>query len=88
MVKSRMVQARVDPEIYDMITRAAALTHESVSGFVVRAACTEAGRVLARAGVTWMSAEQFDTIIGSLDDADPAPTLARVAGRRRPGGHA
>lgn len=58
-------------------------THESVSGFVIRAAQAEAERVLARTDVTLMPAEQFDAMITSLDEPDPAPNLARAAARAR-----
>lgn len=82
-VRSRRLEARVDPETDELISRAAALTHESISSFVVRAARDEAGRVLARADMTWMPAEQFDLVIDSLDHADPAPVLKRAASRSR-----
>jgi uncharacterized protein (DUF1778 family) len=77
------MEARVDPETYELITRAAELTQESVSGFVVRAARAEADRVLARVDVTALPAEQFDALIDSLDEADPAPTLAALHPHRR-----
>lgn len=82
-VKARRMEARVDAETDERITRAAAVTHESVSGFVVRAARAEADRVLMRADVTPMPAEQFDALIASLDEADTAPTLVRAAARSR-----
>ena len=81
-VKSRRMEARVDPETDELITRAAELTRESVSSFVIRAARDEASRVLARADLTWMPAEQFDLLITSLDHADPAPALERAVARR------
>ena len=77
------MEARVDPETDELITRAAELMQESVSGFVIRAARAEADRMLARTDVTVMPAEQFDAVIGSLAEADSAPTLARVATRPR-----
>lgn len=82
-VKTRRLESRVDPETDELITRAAELMQESVSGFVVRAARAEADRVLARGDVTAMPAEQFDSLIGSLDQADHAPTLAKAAARPR-----
>ena len=81
--KTRRMEARVDPETDELITRAAELMHEPVSGFVIRAARAEADGVLARTDVTVMSAEQFDAVIGSLEEADPTPTLDRVATRPR-----
>lgn len=82
-VRSRRVEARVDPETSEEIARAAAVTSESVSAFVVRAAKAEAGRVLSRAEVTPMPSEQFDAMIAALDTADAAPRLARAAAQSR-----
>lgn len=82
-VRTRRMEARVDPETDDLISRAAELTRESISAFVVRAARAEADRVLARTDVTAMPAGQFDALVGSLDQADPAPALVRAAARPR-----
>ncbi len=81
--RTRRMEARVDPETDERISKAAALNHESVSAFIVRASRAEADRVLARADVTVMSAEQFDLMVESLDHADEAPRLAEVAARPR-----
>lgn len=81
--KTRRIEMRADPASEERISRAAALLHESVSSFVLRAASTEADRVLAHADTTLMPAEQFDALIGSLDVPDAAPTLARIAARGR-----
>lgn len=74
---------RADPASEAGIRRAAELFGESVSSFVLRAASIEANRLLAYADTTLMPAQQFDALIGSLDVPDTAPTLARVAARRR-----
>lgn len=81
--RTRRIEMRADPASEARIRRAAELFHESVSSFVLRAASTEANRVLAHADTTLMPAQQFDALIGSLDVPDAAPTLARVAARRR-----
>lgn len=81
--KTHRMEARLDAETDQLIARAAELTNESVSGFVVRAARAEADRVLARMDVTVMPAEQFDALIESLDQPDRASLLARTAARRR-----
>ena len=77
--RTRRIEARIDPESDDVIPHAAALTHESKSAFMVRAAREAAERVLARADVTLMPAEQFDQMMSSLDDAEPLPVLTRAA---------
>lgn len=81
--KTRRLESRVDPRGERLIEEAARLTHESVSAFMVRAALTEAGRVLGRAEVTMMSNERFDELVASLDQPDEAPALARIAARPR-----
>ncbi len=78
-VKTRRLEARLDPDTDELIIRAAALTHESLSAFVVRSARTEAERVLARADLTFMAPGQFEVLIDSLDHADPTPALDRLA---------
>lgn len=81
--RTRRIEMRADPASEERISKAAQVLHESVSSFVLRAASNEADRVLAQADVTLMPAEQFDTLIGSLDVPDPAPALERLAGRQR-----
>lgn len=81
--KTRRIEARVDPDTDEWITQAAAMNHESVSGFMVRASREEAERVLGRADVTLMPADQFDALVDSLDVSDPAPRLARAAASAR-----
>jgi uncharacterized protein (DUF1778 family) len=81
--KTRRIEARVDPDTDEWITQAAAMNHESVSGFMVRASREEAERVLGRADVTLMPADQFDALVDSLDVGDPAPRLARAAASAR-----
>ncbi|WP_341359270.1 DUF1778 domain-containing protein [Georgenia sp. M64] len=81
--KSKRLEMRVDEETSALLSRAASLSREPVSTFVTRAARAEAGRVLARADVTLMPAEQFDALMETLERADQAPALARAAARRR-----
>lgn len=82
--KTRRMEQRVDAETDELITKAAALTHESVSSFVVRSARIEASRVMARGDLTMMPASQFDDMLAALD-AQPRsiPALARAANGRR-----
>lgn len=81
--RTERIEMRADETSEQLIRRAAAMLHESVSSFVLSAARARAERVLARAEVTLMPAEQFDALIASLDVPDPAPTLARAAARTR-----
>lgn len=79
--KDARLDFRLDPETKARIERAAKLNNESISAFVVRAATTAADRVLARADVTMMPAEQFDELFAALDVADEAPALAQLGER-------
>lgn len=81
--KTKRLEMRVDETTSVIIARAASMRHETVSSFVGRAARAEADRVLARSDTTLMPAEQFDSLMASLENADRAPQLARVAARER-----
>ena len=70
---------RADPESEALIAAAAAAQRVSVSSFVLEAATCEAARVLGRADLTLMPADQFDAFVGALDDPDDAPHLAAAA---------
>ncbi|HVA60421.1 MAG TPA: DUF1778 domain-containing protein [Mycobacteriales bacterium] len=83
MAKSARVELRADQASRERMAAAAALGQESLSAFVLRSALAEADRVLARSDSTVMPAEQFDALIDSLEQADPAPVLAKAAARRR-----
>jgi uncharacterized protein (DUF1778 family) len=81
--KTERIEMRTDPDTGARITQAAELTHTSVSAFVLDAAAAAADRVLARSDHTVMPADQFDSLMASLDVPDEAPNLARAAGRPR-----
>ena len=81
--KTHRLDARIDAETDARVQQAAALLDESVSSFVTRVVRVEADRVLGRADVTLMPAEQFDALVESLDTPDEAPGLARAGVRPR-----
>lgn len=83
-IKTRRLEARLEPAIDDLINEAAQRLGQSRSEFVVQAARESAERVLARADITIMSARQFDLLIESLDEPEPLEKLARAASDRRP----
>jgi uncharacterized protein (DUF1778 family) len=74
---------RADPEREALIVQAAAAQRVSVSAFVLDAAAREASRVLGRADLTLMPAEQFDAFVAALDEPDAAPHLAGAAAAER-----
>jgi uncharacterized protein (DUF1778 family) len=82
--KTRRIEMRTDPDSEERIVQAAGLLGQSVSMFVLSAASSAADAVLARADTTLMPAEQFDSLMRSLDVADEAPNLraAAMASRR------
>ncbi|GGM02486.1 type II toxin-antitoxin system TacA family antitoxin [Micromonospora yangpuensis] len=81
--KTERIEMRTDPETSDLLARAARTRDESVSSFVLKAARTEADRVLARADRTIMPAEQFDEMMAALDKPDESTRLADIAARPR-----
>lgn len=82
--KTRRMEQRIDEDTVVLLSKAAALTHESVSAFVVRSARDEAARVLARSDLTIMPAAQFDEMLAALDAAPRRiPALADAAAHRR-----
>jgi uncharacterized protein (DUF1778 family) len=82
-LKIRRIEMRADPDSEERIARAAAAVHQSVSAFVLAAAIREADVVLARADTTLMTAEQFDTLMSSLEVPAEAPRLLAAATRPR-----
>ncbi len=82
--KTRRLEARIEPDIDELISEAARRIGQSRSEFIVRAARESAERVLARADITIMSARQFDVLVGSLDEPEPLERLAGAAAVERP----
>ena len=81
--RTKRIEMRADADSEALITAAAAACRVSVSAFVLEAATEEAGRVLGRADLTLMPADQFDALVGALDEADTAPRLSEAARRPR-----
>ncbi len=77
--RTKRIEMRADVESEALITAAAAARRVSVSAFVLEAATEEAGRVLGRADLTLMPADQFDAFVAALDEPDEAPRLADAA---------
>jgi uncharacterized protein (DUF1778 family) len=82
-VKEARLEVRLDERSKERIARAAELSNETVSAFVLRAAAAAADSVLTRASMTVMPPEQFDEMLAALDVADEAPALARLNQRTR-----
>lgn len=80
-VKSDRLEARVSPEQRARLEWAARLAGTSVSAFVVDAAVERAEELVTAQMSTSVSADYFDRLVDTLDQADRAPTLAKAAKR-------
>ncbi|HXC76775.1 MAG TPA: DUF1778 domain-containing protein [Candidatus Acidoferrum sp.] len=83
ITKIRRIELRTDEITDRMITEAAELTHVTKSAFVADAARQAAEKVIARADVTLMAPEVFDSMMAALDRADESVELATLAGLPR-----
>ena len=76
--KARL-EARIDPELDDLITEAAERLHVTKTTFVTDAIREAALKVVARTEVTVMAPEVFDAMMASIDVADESPELEDLA---------
>jgi uncharacterized protein (DUF1778 family) len=76
--KARLA-ARIDPELDDLIVGAADRLNVNKTTFVCDAVRDAALKVIARADVTMMAADVFDSMMASIDVADESPELGRLA---------
>ncbi len=74
--KTHRLELRTDETTDRLITEAAGLLHTTKSAFVADAARSAAHKVIARADVTVMAPEVFDSLMASLDVPDEAPELS------------
>lgn len=81
--KTERIEIRTTEHDNALIAEAAKLRELSVSAFISQAATAEASRVVARSRTVLMPADQFDELLHSLDVADSAPALTKVARRPR-----
>jgi uncharacterized protein (DUF1778 family) len=81
--KDRRWETRVDEELDALVNEAAATLGVKPAVFVRDAALQHAQRTLARADITLMDDALFDELMGSLEVADAAPTLERLARKPR-----
>jgi uncharacterized protein (DUF1778 family) len=74
---------RLSPEQEQALRHAAALTGQSLSGFVLSAAVDHAHDLLARANRIELSEAAFRRFVAALDEpAEAAPELVRLAKRK------
>lgn len=76
--KARL-EARIDAELDDLIVEAAEQLNVTKTAFVTDAVRDAALKVIARADVTMMAPEVFDSMMASIDIADESPELESLA---------
>lgn len=74
--KNRRLELRTDEETERLISQASMLLRVSNTAFVEDAARAAARKVVARADVTLMDPEVFDTMMSALDRAEESAELA------------
>ncbi|HEX8095517.1 DUF1778 domain-containing protein [Jatrophihabitans sp.] len=77
--KTRRLEARTDEQTEQLVADASALLHMSKTAFIEEAVRTAARKVVARADVTIMSADVFDSMMRAIDEPDHSPALADLA---------
>lgn len=81
--KSTRFELRAEPERAAQITAAAAVTHQSVSAFVLDAAAAHAREVLDQSAATELDDQHFDRVLQALDAPyEPNAALQRAAANR------
>lgn len=83
ITKSRRLELRIDESTDRLISVAAELLHVSKTALVTDAARQAAQRVIARADVTLMAPEAFDSMMASLDVPDESAGLEALSGLPR-----
>ncbi|MBL8672101.1 MAG: DUF1778 domain-containing protein [Alphaproteobacteria bacterium] len=81
--RSARIEARIAPEVLDVVKRAAEIQGRSVSDFVVAAAQDAAHRAIEDAQIIRLSVEDQRAVAAAILDPPPlAPALARAIARR------
>jgi len=78
-LKTRRLEVRTDEETEQLVSDASALLHISKTAFIEDAVRTAARRVVARADVTLMAAEVFDSMMRAINVPDESRELADLA---------
>lgn len=73
--KNARLEARVEPDLLELVDAAAKTLHQTKSAFIANTLRKEAEKVMARADVTLMDPVTWDRMMSSLDVPDPAPIL-------------
>ncbi len=82
MAKTARIEVRTDPEREALLKRAANLSNQSLTTFILEAAAERAEEVVAEANTTTVSPDFFDRMLDALDQP-PIPNAALRRARRR-----
>lgn len=80
--KARL-EARIDSDLDELIDQAASRLSMTKTAFVSEAVRDAALKVMARADVTLMAPETFDSMMASIDTPDASPELESLAALQR-----
>lgn len=78
--KARL-EARIDPELDQLIEDAAERLRLSKTAFISQTLREASMKVVARADVTFMDATEFDRMMASLETPDESPELKELFAR-------
>ena len=82
--KAARLEARISPDLLEVLRRAAQLQDRTLTDFVVGAAQAEARRVIAEAGMVQLSlGDQQRFAAALIDPPKPNAALRRALARRR-----
>lgn len=82
--KAARLETRINPDLLEMLRRAAQLQDRTLTDFVVGAAQAEARRVIAEAGMVQLSlGDQQRFAAALIDPPKPNAALKRAFARRR-----
>ena len=78
-IRSERIDMRVTAEVGELLQRAAVLTHQSKSAFVITAAAQCAERVVREHQAVILPAAAFDRFFAALDEpAKPIPAMVEM----------
>jgi len=82
MAKTARIEVRTDPEREALLKRAASLTNQTLTSFVLDAAEQRANEVVAQASTTVVPSTFFDELLLALDEPPKANEAMRRAAHR------
>lgn len=77
--KTHRLEARTDEQTEQLVAEASTLLRVSKTAFIEEAVRSAARKVVARADVTMMSGDVFDSMMQAIDEPDHSPALADLA---------